>query len=168
MSVAGVRLRTSVDVKARSCTYLVNEINRIFYEAIQAGGLDPSEYANNQETVEAGLRTWLTTRHLETAYLEIFDPATGRVATRIDLNIAYSGTGEEAYHTAIEEVRAAISQAGKLAGCRYRVVVTTRPGAAPVKGWEPTDLQSVDHLKQHDVGKVIETAANSAGMSVWY
>ncbi|MEV5409812.1 hypothetical protein AB0K60_13355 [Thermopolyspora sp. NPDC052614] len=155
-------------MKARSYTYLANEINRVFYEAIQAVGLDPSEYAQNQQTVEAGLRTWLTLRQLEAAYLEIFDPASGRVASRIDLGIAYSETGKETYHTAIDEVRAAISGAGRLTGCRYRVVVSTSAGAAPVKGWAPTELQSVDHLKRRDLKNVIETPAASSDMSVWY
>lgn len=167
MAATGVRLRASVDVTARSYTYLANEISRIFYEVIQAGGLDPGEYARNQEIIETGLRTWLTMRSLLAAYLEIFDAATGRVATRIDLNIAYSGSGEDTYHTAIDEVRAAIGQAGKFTGCRYRVVVTTSLDAAPVKGWEPTELQSVDHLTRHDVGTVIDTPAASSGMSVW-
>ncbi|MEU6414715.1 hypothetical protein [Microbispora sp. NPDC046933] len=168
MSAAGVNVRASVHVTARAYTYLANEISRVFYEAIHAGGLDPSDYANNQETIEAGLRSWLTLRQLETAYLEIYDPGTGRMVTRIDLTIAYDETTEETYHTAIEDVRAAIGQAGEFPGCRYRVVVSTIPGAVPVKGWGPTDLQSVDHLKPHPVGTVIKTAAASSGMSIWH
>jgi hypothetical protein len=163
----GVRVSTRVHVTARSYTYLVNEINRIFLETITGAGLDPNEFVNNQSVIENGLRTWMTLRQLQVAYLEVFDPRSGAVRTRIDLNIEFTDSGDEYYRTDIERVRGELSAGGQFAGCQYRVIVSTTPGAAVVKGWGETTLRSVDHLTRHDVGEVIGTGAASAAMSVF-
>jgi hypothetical protein len=156
-----------VHVTARSYTYLVNELNRVFLEAITGSGLDPGNFVNNQAVIENGLRTWMTLRQLEVAYLEIYNPVTGEVKTRIDLAIEFTEGGDEHYRTDIERVRSEIAAGGRLAGCQYRVVVTTTPNAAEVNGWGPTTLRSVEHLTRYDVGDVIKAAAAGASMSVF-
>jgi hypothetical protein len=163
---SGVNVRTSVHVTARSYTYMANEINRIFLETITNGGLDPSEFASIQDVIENGLRTWLTLRQLEVAYLEIYEPSTGRVRSRIDLSIAYQDGGEERYSTDIEKVRKELSSNGKFAGCKYRVIVTTKAGAPAVSGWGPTTLGDVRHLTRRDVGSIIDTTAVGASMVI--
>jgi hypothetical protein len=154
-------------VTARSYTYLVNEINRIFLEAITGFGLDPSNFVQQQHIIENGLRTWVTLRQIETAYLEVYDGASGEVRTRIDLNIEFRDTGgDEQYKTAIDKVRTQIAQTGQYPGCQYRVVVSTVPGAAKVADWYDTTLGSVDHLTRYDVGEVIGTSAAGASMTI--
>ena len=166
MTVSGVRVRASVHVTARSYTYLVNEINRVFLEVITGSGLDPSDFVNSQVVIENGLRTWLTLRQLQVAYLEVFDPHSGDVKTRIDLNIEFRESGDEYYRTDIERVRDELGTTGRFAGCQYRVVVSTTPGAAAVNGWSQTTLRSVEHLRHYDVGEVIGTAAAGASLSI--
>ena len=155
-------------VTARSYTYLVNEINRVFLEAVISGGLDPSEYASKQQTIEAGLRTWMTLRQIETAYLEIYDPQTGAVRSRIDLDISFRDSGnDDEYQTDIERVRGELERGGRFAGCKYRVLVTTSPGAATVMGWSPSQLGSVDHLTRFDIGDVIGAPRAGASMTIF-
>jgi Bacterial HORMA domain 2 len=145
---------------------MANEINRVFLQAIGDFGLDPSDFVENQKVIENGLRTWLTSRHLEVAYLEVYESATGRVRTRIDLYIDFRAGGDERYDTGIDTVKRAVAQAGRFPGCRYRVVVSTADGAPPVKGWSDTTLGSVDHLSNYDIGEVIGSAAVGASMSI--
>jgi hypothetical protein len=164
---SGVNVRTSIHVTARSYTYMANEINRIFLETITRNGLDPSEYTSIQDVIENGLRTWLTLRQLEVAYLEVFEPLTGKVRARIDLNIAYQDTADEVYRTEIEKIRTELGSGGRFAGCKYRVVVNTTAGAAKVNGWSETTLGDVSHLTRKDLGSVIETGAARAFMSMF-
>jgi hypothetical protein len=165
--VSGVNVRTSVHVTARSYTYLANEINRVFLETITRSGLDPTDLTSIQPTIENGLRTWLTLRQLEVAYLEVYEPLSGKVRARIDLNIEYTDKGgDERYRTDIEKVRGELGKGGQFAGCRYRVVVTTTPGAAKVMGWDTTTLKDVSHLTRRDIGRVIDTTAAGAFMSI--
>jgi len=166
LASSGVHVRTSVHVSARAFTYLVNEINRVFLEAIQSSDLDPSDFVANQKVIENGLRTWMTLRQLEVAYLEIYDPRSDEVRTRVDLAIEFRDTGDEHYRTEIERVRSELGKSGKFAGCRYRVVVTTTPGAAPVQGWSDTTLRDVSHLSRYDIGEVIGTARAGALLSI--
>lgn len=168
MAVSGVQVRTSVHVAARSYTYVANEICRIFLEAITRAGLDPTAFAELQATIENGLRTWLSLRHLETAYLEIVDSRTKQVRSRIDLALTYSGSGgDEAYRTDIDRVRAALGNTQNMQGCEYRVVVDVADGAPAVRGWSATVLGSVDHLTRKDIGKVIDAPAAGAVMFRW-
>jgi hypothetical protein len=168
LPAVGVHVRTSVHVTARSYTYLVNEINRVFLEAVVSGGLDPSEYASQQPTIETGLRTWMTMRQLESAYLEIYDPQTNAVRSRIDLDISFRDSGDDSeYRTDIERVRGELGKGGRFAGCKYRVLVSTVPGAASVSGWTPSRLGSVDHLTRHDVGDVIGAPRAGASMTIF-
>jgi hypothetical protein len=145
---------------------MVNEINRVFLEAITGFGLDPSDFAQKQTIIENGLRTWMTLRQIEAAYLEVYDSASGQVRTRIDLNIEFRDSGNERYQTAIDKVQAQIAQAGRFPGCLYRVVVSTVDGAARVAGWTDTELGSVDHLTRYDVGEVIDTQGAGASMFI--
>jgi hypothetical protein len=163
----GVHVRTNINVVARANVYSANEIVRIFYEVVADVGLNVTELAELQPTIENGLRAWLAMRKLEAAYLEIFDPATQVVRCRTDLNIAYISETNERHHTDIERVKTATGSLGSYPGCQYRVVVSLMDGAPDVKGWDTTTLGSVDHLTQRDVGDVIDTAAVQTRMFTW-
>jgi hypothetical protein len=106
-------------------------------------------------------------RQLEAAYLEVYDKQSGQVRTRIDLEVAFRESGDDnRFETDIETVRRAVVQAGSFPGCAYRVVVTTKEGAAQVSGWNSTTLGSVDHLNRQLVGEVIDSPATGAHLFV--
>jgi hypothetical protein len=168
MAVSGTRVRSSIHVTARSYVYLANEISRVFLEAITGFGLDPNAYAEDMPVIERGLRTWVTLRQLEAAYLEVYDKQSGQVRTRIDLEVAFRESGDDSrFETDIETVRRAVVQAGSFPGCAYRVVVTTADGAAQVSGWSSTTMGSVEHLNRHDVGEVIDSPATGAYLAFY-
>ncbi|MEV6349090.1 hypothetical protein [Actinoplanes sp. NPDC051851] len=165
MAISGTQVRTSVHVAARSYVYIANEINRLFLESIQSAGLDPTAYVQIQQTIENGLRTWITMHYLETAHLEILDRGSQVVRSRIDLGLSYvDSPTEDRYSTDIDRVRQALAGTPQMAGCEYRVVVTLKDGAPAVSGWGPTALGSIDHLQRQDVGKVIDTGGGTVQM----
>jgi len=168
MAISGTRVRTTIHVTTRGYVYLANEISRVFLEAIDNLGLDPSNYADDMPVIERGLRVWIAHRQLEAAYLEVYDRVSRVVRTRIDLAVSFrDDSGDERFETDIETVRRAFIQAGTYPGCAYRVVVTTTPGAAKVSGWSDTTLGSVEHLTKYDIGSVIDTISAGASMSIF-
>ncbi|GAA1739038.1 hypothetical protein GCM10009681_07300 [Luedemannella helvata] len=165
MAISGTQVRTSVHVAARSYVYIANEINRIFLESIQSAGLDPTAYVEIQQTIENGLRTWITMQYLEAAHLEIVERGTQVVRSRIDLGLSYvQNPSDDRYSTDIDRVRGALAGTPKMFGCEYRVVVTLKDGAPDVSGWGPTSLGSVDHLQRQDVGEVVNTGGGRLQM----
>jgi hypothetical protein len=165
MAISGTQVRTSVHVAARSYVYIANEINRIFLESIQSAGLDPTAYVQIQQTIENGLRTWITMQYLETAHLEILERGTQVVRSRIDLGLSYvSNPSEDRYSTDIDRVRKALAGTPQMIGCEYRVVVTLKDGAPNVSGWGATALGSIDHLQRQDVGEVVDTGGGKLQM----
>ncbi|WP_406166922.1 hypothetical protein [Streptomyces sp. NBC_00996] len=167
MAVAGVHVRTSINVVARANVYSANEIVRIFYEVVSDLGMNVTELAEIQPIIEKGLRAWLAMRKLKAAYLEVFDPVTHVVRCRTDLNIVYTSETNERYRTDIDRVKTETKSLGRYPGCKYRVVVSLADGAPDVEGWDTTTLGSVDHLTQRDVGDVIDTAAVQSRMFTW-
>lgn len=167
VTVVGVHVRTNINVVARANVYSANEIVRIFYEVVSDVGLNVTELAEIQPTIEKGLRAWLAMRKLEAAYLEVFDPMTQVVRCRTDLNIVYTSETNERHRTDINRVKTATSSLGRYPGCKYRVVVSLADGAPDVEGWDTTTLGSVDHLAQRDVGDVIDTVAVRSRMFTW-
>jgi hypothetical protein len=161
LAASGIHVRASVHITARSYTYMVNEINRICLEAIAGSGLDPSEFIRNQTVIEHGLRTWVTLRQLEAVHLEVFDPVSGQVRTRIDLNVVFGDSGDDRYLTEVDRIRSATGQVGDDAGCGYRVAVSTTPGAAHVAGWREARLGDISHLAVRGIGEIIATSSTA-------
>ncbi len=54
MAVAGVHVRTDINVVARANVYSANEIVRIFYEVVSDVGLNVTDLAETQPVIEKG------------------------------------------------------------------------------------------------------------------
>ena len=171
MSVSEVRTSIGVKVWAMSTIYVANEVLRAWFEIANLRGLDNDYLSSNLETISRGLQTWLTTRHLRRAVLEVYDPQTDMAVERWDMVFDYdsSGTGgPQSFRTEMDKLREFASRLRSLPpGCRYRVVVQLDEGALPVRGWVPTTLRSVDHLRSHNLGGFIDTAKIKVGMEYW-
>ncbi len=170
----GVLTRIGVRLWSRSTVYVANEIMRIWLEIVNRTGLDPDYLYRLWDTIQKGLKVWMTGRYLETAYLEVYSRHNAsRCLARWDLQLQYahdpSLDEEEHFETYTDRVLNAISQVGTPPGeATYRVVVSLKDGAPPVPGWTPTNLKDVTHLSRQDIGPVIGSTMIDAGMELWF
>jgi hypothetical protein len=110
----------------------------------------------NQHWIEAGVRTWLTEQTLRKVRFEMYSPQSDQAYEYCDVEISYlDDPREEVVKPPIEELEALFTRLEKLPPqAKFRVVVTTAPGASHVDGWAPTTLRELaGGVKEvHEVG----------------
>lgn len=167
------KVHTSVEVRvyARSTVWVANELMRVLQEVVHQRGLPLDYLHHNHQTIISGLRTWITSRWLLAAILEIWDPHTGLMIERYDLGLSYQPPGqggEERFETDIEKLKAALARIPQLhPGSNYQVVVQLEPGAPNLPGWAPTTLRDASHLQRQEIGNIIDTARIGVQMAYW-
>lgn len=158
----------SVNTYAHTVTYVATKLLHSLKEIILGIGLDPAKLSREWDVLEEGIATWLDTRHLEEVVLEVYQASTGRLATRWDLEIVYGYTGDGSLWTDTWAIRYAIKKAGcDTAGCDYRIVVRTRPGAPSVDGWSSTSFKSTDGFRRYCLGSTIGGNGIAAETAYW-
>jgi hypothetical protein len=99
--------------------------------------------ARNHEIIERGFRTWLTEEKLQKVHFELYDPDSDHAYEVGVVSLEYiADPREEVVKPPIDELEKLFQKLRKLPpGAKFRVVVTTAPGASEVEGWYPTTLR---------------------------
>jgi hypothetical protein len=106
-----------VNTYTHSVTYVTENILRSLQDIVRLSGLDPGQIADEWETLQRGIRTWLDSKHLETIVLEVYNPTTDALIGRWDIDIAYDWNGDNGrFWVDTEQIKAAIKEGGSVAG----------------------------------------------------
>lgn len=158
----------SVNTFAYCVTYVTNNILMCLQDIIRRSGLDPSKISSEWTVLERGLSTWITSRHLSSVTLEVFNPATGALVGGWDFTIAYgSAEGSGAFWVDTDQIRYAIQKQGLWpSSCDYVVIVDRRTGCADVLGWSNTTYRSTAGFVRQCIGTTMD--ASGLGASAAY
>src|SRR5580704_9609675 len=138
---------------AYTVTYVTTKMLLMLKEIIREIGLDPSNFADDWDTYEHAVSTWLATRHLQRITLEVYDPRTNGLVTRWDIDVVYASVGDGTLWVDTAAIRYAIVKAGLVpSSCRYDIKLKTSPNQPPVYGWGPCDFRATDGFKRYAVG----------------
>jgi hypothetical protein len=154
---------------AYTITYVTAKLLLTLKEIIREIGLDPSKLANDWQSYENAISTWLRNRELERITLEVYNPTTGEFVTRWDLEIQYASVGEDSsLWVDTAAVRYAIVKHGLVPStCRYDIKVKNRPGYAAVDGWGPCEFRSTEGFKRYTIGATLGGNGLSAQTAYW-
>jgi Bacterial HORMA domain 2 len=153
---------------AYTVTYVTTKMLLLLKEIIREIGLDPGKFANDWNTYEDGIRTWLASRHLQQIRLEVYDPKTNALATFWDIDVVYASVGGGSLWVDTAAIRYAIFKAGLApASCRYDVKLTNSPGYERIYGWRECELRSTDGFKRYVVGSAVGGNGISAQVAYW-
>lgn len=146
-----------------SVTYVTDNILRSLKDILWLSGLDPGWLVRDWEVLQRGIATWIHSRHLELVVLEVYNPASGALVGRWDVEIVYAySDGDGAFWTDTDAIRSAIKKAGIHPGtCRYDIKVRTRAGAPQVSGWGPTAFRSTKGFVVQGIGSTVEASGLS-------
>lgn len=160
---------TSVAVYSytHSVTYVADNILKSLKDIIRLSGLDPAKFVGDWQAYMNGLRTWLNSGHLRSIALEIYDPKTGALITRWDIEIAYGWTeGDGSFWTDTEQLKYAIRKAGVAPSeARYCLLVDTKPGWPSVDGWGTGSYRSTAGMVRQSLGTTVEHSGLGASTS---
>lgn len=152
-----------------SVTYVADNILKSLKDVIRLSGLNPAEFVDDWELNKLAVKTWLESGHLTQVKLEIFNPKTGDLILRWDLDISYSwGGGDGSFYTDTEQLRYAILKAGVAPStAKYDIILRTKAGRPTVDGWGPTSGRSTSGMVRHALGSTVEHNGLGASAAYW-
>jgi len=155
--------------RTHSVTYVAENMLKSLKDIIRLSGLDPGKLVADWEVLSDGLRTWMASEHLERVVLEVFDPRTGALLGRWDIEVTYGWVGGDGqFWVDTDQIRSAVRKAGLWPSeADYRVVVQRKPGWARVDGWSDTTLRSTAGMVRQSLGGTIEHHGLGASASYW-
>lgn len=159
----------TVNTYTHSVTYLADNILKSFKDVIRLSGLDPGRLVADWETNMRALKTWLGTGDLERVVLEVFNPRTGALIVRWDIDVVYNwSSGDGSFWTDTEQLKYHIRKAGMAprdASCD--ILIKTKPGRPDVAGWGTGTHRSTEGLVRHSLGSTIEHYGLGGSAAYW-
>lgn len=161
---------TSVAVYSytHSVIYVADNILKSFKDIIRLSGLDPANLVESWSSKMLALKTWLQSGHLESVVLEVFDPATGSLVGRWDIDVVYGASGDGSFWTDTEQIKYHIRKAGLLPSqARYRLLMQNKKGHPAVYGWGPAEYRPTEGFVRHCLGSTIEHNGLGGSAAYW-
>ena len=158
----------SVNTYTHSVVYLADNILRSLKDVILESGLNPGNFVSHWESNKRAMTTWLESQHLQRVSLEIYNPTTGALVTRWDIDIVYAWNGDGQFWTDTEQLKYHLRKAGIVPStARYDLLMTVSPGSQSVNGWSTTSLRSTDGLVRQTLGSTVEHSGLAGNAAYW-
>lgn len=158
----------AVSTYTHSVTYVADNILKSLKDIIRLSGLNPSRLVEEWETNMRALRAWLGTGDLEKVVLEVFNPSTGALIVRWDIEIVYTWSGDGGFWTDTEQLKYHIRKAGLApSDAAYEIILKTKPGRPDVAGWGPGSFRSTDGFVRHSLGSTLSHNGLGGNAAYW-
>jgi hypothetical protein len=159
----------AVNTYTHSVTYVADNILKSFKDIIRLSGLDPSNLIASWESKMRALRTWLYTGDLERVVLEVFNPLTGALIVRWDIDVVYNwSSGDGSFWTDTDQLKYHIRKAGLApSDASYEMLLHTKPARPDVEGWSKSAYRSTDGMVRHSLGSTIEHSGLGGNAAYW-
>lgn len=159
----------AVNTYTYSVAYLADNILKSFKDIVRMSGLDPGKLVANWETNMLALKTWLGTGDLERVILEVFNPKTGTLIVRWDINVVYNwSSGDGSFWTDTEQLKYHIRKAGLApSDATYDILIKNKPRRPDVPGWGTGSYRSTDGFVRHSLGSTIEHNGLGGSAAYW-
>ncbi|MER8803241.1 HORMA domain containing protein [Mesorhizobium sp. M0998] len=161
--------RVAVNTYTHSATYVADNILKSFKDIVRLSGLDPGKFAADWETNMRALKTWLGTGDLQSVVLEVFNPRTGALIVRWDINVVYDwSSGDGSFWTDTDQLKYHIRKACLApSDASYDILLHTKPGRPDVSGWGKGAYRSTDGFVRHSLGTTIEHSGLGGNAAYW-
>jgi hypothetical protein len=155
--------------QAHSVTFLSDGLRNTLRDVIRENGLSPEQLMQDWEAIEDGIRTWLRTRDLLRIVVEFFKPGASMASARWEFPIGYTGSGvDDDMWLDKRYLQQLIAKSARpTVDCKYRIVLTTKPGARKVAGLIDCAFLSTGQLTARPAGTVIATPHMTASVTYW-
>ncbi len=155
--------------RTHTATYVADHMRNVLRDIVRYVGLDPVDLLDDWNVVGKGARIWLESGHLLSITLEFYRPGASVALSRMDFPVRYDGSGAD-HDLWVDRIhlQRTLAKVDKLpSGCRYRVVLHTKPGYSHVDGFVATTLLSTEGLVRRGAGTIVATPDIVAGLAYW-
>ncbi|MFN7995278.1 MAG: hypothetical protein U0Q18_16845 [Bryobacteraceae bacterium] len=157
-----------VDTYAYTVTHVTDKLLLSIKEIIRESGLSPAKMSSNWSSLERAISTWIKSKHLSQVILEIFNPTTGSLVCRWDLEVIYGYGGDGSLWVDADAIKYHIRKAGLIPStCDYTILMQVKPSAPHVEGWGDGKLRSTEGFSRYSVGTTIGGSGLAAGLAYW-
>lgn len=143
---------------SQTATMIGAKISGAFQRMLAELGLGSLCLAHDWDDLEHALGTWLAEKALKSVVLEIYDRATGALATKFEVFVDYTAQdGTPRFRHDIETCALAARKAaaGGLGGdLRFNVVAHNHAWRTDVPGWSATTALDASHLRRRAMGEL--------------
>jgi len=155
--------------RTQSVTYVADNILKSLKDIIRLSGMNPEKLVGRWDSYQLATKTWLASEHLERVVLEVYNPTTGKLATRWDIDIAYGwSTGDGHFWVDTDQLRYNIKKTGLAPeAAAYRLLLDVKAGRPDVAGWSDTSFMSTDGFARHSLGSTIAHNGLTASAAYW-
>ena len=152
-----------------SVTYVADNVLKSLKDIIRLSGMNPTKLTEEWDSIHRAMRAWLDSQHLEKVVLEVYNPSTGALVLRWDIDIVYQwSSGDGTFYTDTDQLRYHIRKSGFApADARYDVLLKNKPGRPGVAGWGPASFRSTDGMARQSLGSTIEHSGLGASAAYW-
>ncbi len=159
----------SVYSYSHSVSYVADNILKSFKDIIRLSGLDPTALVTTWASKIRALETWLQSGHLKRVVLEIYNPKTGSLIVRWDVDIVYGWSADAGnFWTDTEQLKYAIRKAGVAPSeAKYELLLSHSKGAPDVEGWSSVDYRSTNGMVRQSLGATVEHNGLAANAAYW-
>lgn len=155
--------------RTHSVTYIAENVLKSLKDIVRLSGMDPTKLTDEWESIHRAMRTWLDSEHLEKVVLEVYNPSTGALVLRWDIDIVYQwSSGDGTFYTDTEQLRYHIRKSGVApADARYDILLKNKPGRPDVAGWGTGSFRATDGMVRQSLGSTIEHSGLGANAAYW-
>ncbi|HEY3252168.1 MAG TPA: HORMA domain containing protein [Ignavibacteria bacterium] len=162
--------RVAVYTYANSISYVSDKILWSMRKLITMIGLDPINLVSEWSLLDKGLQTWLRSRHLVGATIEIYNKTRGSFVGRWDFDIDYTyNSGDDGeFTTDAQLIKNAIAKnVTDVKNCSYDIIFRNKPGYPKVPGFVSCNLRSTQGYVRQSLGTSISTNYLGAQLNYW-
>lgn len=159
----------SVNTYTHSVTYVADNILKSLKDIIRLSGLSPSKFVSSWESNLRAVRTWIDSGDLNAVVLEVYNPDTGALIYRWDIDIDYRySAGDGCFYADSEQLKFHIRKAGiSLSDAEYSLLLDTKPGRPDVEGWGKGQYRSTAGMTKQSLGSTISHSGLGAKTNYW-
>lgn len=152
-----------------SVTYVADNVLKSLKDIIRLSGMDPTKLTDEWDSTHRAIRAWLESEHLEKVVLEVYNPSTGALVLRWDIDIVYQWSSSDGtFYTDTEQLRYHIRKAGVApADARYDILLKTKLDRPDVPGWGSAYFRGTEGMVRQSLGSTIEHSGLGANAAYW-
>lgn len=149
-------------------THMTDKLVTSISNIIRDSGLDMAKFCRTREALEAGIKAWLDSGHLEYVVLEIYEPGSEKLIKLWKFEVFTDGSGEQGFWFDSADIRYHLQKAGVVSSrCEYSVKVETKPNEPAVPGWSKCNFRDASALRQYNLGTTISVGSTGARTSYY-
>lgn len=158
----------STPTYTHTVTHMTDKLLTSISNIIRDSGLDMGRFCRTREVLEAGIKAWLDSGHLDYVVLEIYEPGTEKLIKLWKFEVYTDAAGDQGFWFDGADIRYHLQKAGAVpAHCDYGVKVQNKPGRPAVTGWSDCSFRDASALRQHSLGTTI-SVGNTAARTSYY